>query len=257
VQAPTVSAAPAAAGQPAPRWKPRVLDGLSYLLFVLLIPPGHPLRQLYAAFDWATSDAQCAEVYKNQARGAPAYAPQVLFRILVLMYVSGTPFESATLLRLQTDVAWRWFAGLSLLGPVPTAGSLSRFRTRVGVARFEAILVELILVCDKKGLVGQLEAYFDMTGVAASASQVTPYARAVILAKALSAYLAEDAAGLAAVSPEQIAALVLEVLGEKHPSLKKVTPAQIVASQAHLAEELAHTVQGTPAWWQRLRQASA
>lgn len=258
VRAPTVIAA-AAAGQPAPRWKPRVLDGLSYLLFVLLIPPGHALRQLYAAFDWATIDAKCAEVYKNQVRGAPAYAPQVLFRILVLMFVSGTPFESATLVRLQTDVAWRWFVGLSLLGPVPTAGSgsLSRFRTRVGVARFEAILVELILVCDGKGLIGQVEAYFDMTGVAASASQVTPYARAVILAKALSAYLAEEAGGPAAVQPEQIAAIVLEVLGEKHPSLQTVQPAQIVASQTHLAQELARTVQGTPAWWQRLRQASA
>ncbi len=258
VLAPTARAAAAPeAGSPAPRWKPLVIDGLSYLLFVLLIPPGHPLRQLYAAFDWATIDAKCAEVYKNQARGAPAYAPQVLFRILVLMFVSGTPFESATLVRLQTDVAWRWFVGLSLLGPLPTAGSLSRFRTRVGVARFEALLVELILVCDGRGLIGQVEAYFDMTGVEASASQVTPYERAVILAKAMSAYLEAEAGGKSAVSPEQIAAIVLEVLGEKHPSLKEVTPAQIVASQAHLEEELARTVKGEPAWWQRLRQAIA
>jgi hypothetical protein len=72
-------------------------------------------------------------------------------------------------------VAWRWFVGVSLLAPLPTAGSLSRFRTRLGVAHFEAILVELVLVCDRQGLLGQLEAYFDMTGVAASASQVTPY----------------------------------------------------------------------------------
>jgi len=258
VLAPTArSAAAPAAGSPAPRWKPLVIDGLSYLLFVLLIPPRHPLRQLYAAFDWATIDAKCAEVYKNQERGAPAYAPQVLFRILVLMFVSGTPFESATLARLQTDVAWRWFVGLSLLGPLPTAGSLSRFRTRVGVERFEAILVELILVCDGKGLIGQVEAYFDMTGVEASASQVTPYERAVILAKALSAYLDAETGGQPAVSPEQIAAIVLEVLGEKHPSLKEVQPAQIVASQAHLEEELARTVKGEPAWWQRLRQAIA
>jgi len=250
-------AAGGAAANPGPRWKQLGIDGLSYLLFVLLIPAEHRLRQLYAAFDWAMIDTQCAEVYKNQERGAPAYAPQVLFRILVLMFVSGTPFESTTLLRLQTDVAWRWFVGLSLLGPVPTAGSLSRFRTRLGVARFEAILVELIRVCDQQGLIGQVEAYFDMTGVAASASQATPYERAVILAKALSAYLDEDAGGPAAVRPEQIAALVLEVLGEQHPSLQEVTPAQIVASQAHLEAELARTVKGEPAWWQRLRQASA
>jgi transposase len=258
VLAPTTRAAvTAAAGRPTPRWKPMLIDGLSYLLFVLLIPVGHPLRRLYAAFDWTTIDAQCAAVYQNQERGAPAYAPQVLFRILVLMFVSGTPFESATLARLQTDVAWRWFVGVSLLAPLPTAGSLSRFRTRLGVARFEALLVELILVCDRQGLLGQLEAYFDMTGVAASASQVTPYERAVILAKALSAYLAEETAGPTAVSPEQIAAIVLEVLREKHPSLQEVQPAQIVASQTQLEAELAHPGRGEPAWWPRLRQASA
>ena len=255
VLAPTVSSAAASeAGHPAPRWKQLVSDGLSYLLFVLLIPPGHTLRKLYAAFDWAAVDAKCAEVYKNQARGAPAYAPQVLFRILVLMFSSGTPFESATLQRLQTDVAWRWFVGLSVLWPIPDAGTLSRFRHRLGVERFEAILVTLLEVCDQAGLIGHLEAYFDCTGVAASASQVTPYERAVILAKALSAYLDEATGGAPAVSPVQIAALVLEVLGEKHPSLQEVQPAQIVASQAHLAEELQRTVKGTPQWWQRLRQ---
>ena len=39
------------ADRDAPRWKGLVIDGLSYLLFVLLIPSGHPLRKLYAAFD--------------------------------------------------------------------------------------------------------------------------------------------------------------------------------------------------------------
>ena len=255
VLAPTViSAASSEAGNPAPRWKRMVIDGLSYLLFVLMIPPEHTLRKLYDAFDWSTIDAKCAEVYKNQERGAPAYPPQVLFRILILMFASGTPFESATLQRLQTDVAWRWFVGLSLLHPVPNAGTLSYFRKRLGVERFEAILVELILVCEAAGLIGHLELYFDMTGVEASARQVTPYERAVILAKAMSAYLDEERGGESAVSREQIAAIVLEVLGEAHPSLKEVKPAQIVYSQDHLEQELTRTVKGEPHWWQRMYQ---
>ena len=255
VLAPTAIAVGAsAADSAAPRWKPLVIDGLSYLLFVLLIPPAHTLRKLYAAFDWSRIDAQCAAVYKNQERGAPAYAPQVLFRILVLMFISGTPFESATLQRLQTDVAWRWFVGLGVLRPLPDAGTLCRFRKRVGVARFEAILVTLLEVCDQAGLIGHLESYFDCTGVEASASQATPYERAVILAKALSAYLDEETGGAPAVSPAQIAAIVLEVLGAKHPSLQEVQPAQLVASQAHLEAEWARTVKSPPQWWQRLRQ---
>jgi transposase len=193
-------------------------------------------------------------VYKNQERGAPAYPPQVLFRVLVLMFISGTPFESATLQRLQTDVAWRWFVGLSVLWPIPDAGTLCRFRQRLGVERFEAILVTLLEACDQAGLIGHLEHYFDCTGVEASARQVTPYERAVILAKAMSAYLNEASGGESSVSQEQIAAIVLEVLGEKHPSLKEVKPVQIVSSQAHLEEELERTVKAEPQWWQRLRQ---
>ena len=50
VGCPTVSGV-GMADRDAPRWKGLVIDGLSYLLFVLLIPSGHPLRKLYAAFD--------------------------------------------------------------------------------------------------------------------------------------------------------------------------------------------------------------
>jgi hypothetical protein len=72
------------AGQP--RWKKLPLEGLSYVLFMLLVPANHGLRQLDKAIDWAQIDRRCAVVYHNQGRGAPAYRPQVLFRILVLMF---------------------------------------------------------------------------------------------------------------------------------------------------------------------------
>ena len=228
------------------------IDALSGLLYVLMIPINHPLRSLYDAIDWAQLEQLCASVYKNQKTGAPAYPPQVLFRILVLMFYSGTPFESATLRRLETDVAWRWFVGLSLLRQVPDAGTLSYFRGRLGVERFEAILIMLIIACDEAGLIGQVESYYDMTGVEASATQVTPYQRAVVLAKAMSAYLDEEQGGIGVISQEEIATIALEVLQEQHPSLKKVKPEQIVASQEKLAERLSQTFKEEPKWWQRL-----
>ena len=131
-------------GKPMPRWKRMYVDGLSYLLFVLMIPADHPVRKLYAAYDWHKVDEKSASEYENEKRGAPAYPPQVLFRILVLMFQSGTPFESQTLQRLQTDVAWRWFVGLSLLHPIPNAGTMSYFRSRLGAKLFEEILIDLI-----------------------------------------------------------------------------------------------------------------
>jgi transposase len=243
---------PSNTDNPPPRWKKMSIDALSGLLYALMIPINHPLRILYDTIDWAQIDQLSASVYKNQKTGAPAYPPQGLFRILVLMFYSGTPFESATLRQLETDVAWRWFVGLSLLRQVPDAGTLSYFRGRLGIERFEAILIMLIIACDETGLIGHLESYYDMTGVEASATQVTPYQRAVILAKAMSAYLDEEQEGLGVISQAEIATIVLEVLQEQHPSLKKVKPGQIVASQEKLAERLTQTVKEEPKWWQRL-----
>lgn len=238
-----------------PRWKQIPCDGLTCLLFALLIRPTHPLRALFDAIDWQTIAARCAPVYRNQRLGAPAYAPQVLFRVLVLMFVSGTPFESATLLRLETDVAWRWFAGLNLWCGIPDAGTLSHFRTRVGVERFEQILVDLIRACDTAGLIGHMESYYDMTGVAASATQATPYQRAVILSKALSAWLDADQGGIGTLDREQIAEIALEVLRTRHPSLKTVLPSHIVGSQDAPGSCVEEETRAVAGWWQPLLHA--
>jgi len=253
ISAPSTIESVAGSGEKAgPRWKNMSIDGLSRLLYALMIPGNHPLRRLYDAFDWGSIDRLCASEYKNQGKGAPAYPPQVLFRIIVLMFYSGTPFESATLRQLKTDVAWRWFVGLSLLWIVPDGGTLSYFRSRLGVERFEAILILLIQACDEAGLIGHLESYYDMTGVEASATQVTPYQRAVILAKAMSAYLDKEQGGIGKVSQEEIAAIALEVLQEQHPSLKKVKAEQIVVSQEKMEDKLVQTLKSEPKWWQRL-----
>ena len=240
-----------------PRWKQIPCDGVTRLLYALLVPPTHPLRALFAAFNWAWVDGQCAPPYRNRHGGAPAYAPQMLFRLLVLMFASGTPFESATLARLRTDVAWRWFVGLNLWCRVPDAGTLSRFRSRVGVERFEQILTELILVCDRAGLVGHEESYYDMTGVRASATRATPYQRAVILSRALGVWLDEHHGGVGTLDREQVAAITLEVLSARHPSLKTVSPAQIVESQDAPGSCVAQERRTGAGWWQHLLTALA
>ena len=240
-----------------PRWKQISCDGFTRLLFALLISPTHPLRALFDAFDWAWIDGHCALPYRNQHSGAPAYAPQMLFRALVLMFLSGTPFESATLRRLETDVAWRWFVGLNLWCRVPDAGTLSRFRSRVGVERFEQILTECILVCDRAGLIGHLESYYDMTGVAGSATKATPYQRAVILSKALSLWLDADHDGIGTLDREHIATITIEALRTVHPSLTTVSPSQLVTSQDAPGSCVAEDSRAGAMWWQRLLTALA
>jgi transposase len=239
-----------------PRWKRIACDGLTRLVWAVLIPPAHWLRPLFDAYAWDTIDARCAASYQNQRGGAPAYAPQMLFRVLVLMFASGTPFESRTLERVQTDVVWRWFVGLNLWCGTPDAGTLSHFRSRIGVEQFEQIFLDLLLACEQAGLVGHVDSYYDMTGVAASATQATPYQRAVILSKALSAWLDAEQGGVGTLEGEQIAAIALEVLATRHPSLKTVEPSQIVASQGGggCVAEARLAVAG---WWHRLTQAMA
>jgi transposase len=238
-----------------PRWKQIPCDGLTRLLYTLMIPETDPLRVLFEAFDWSKVDALCAQPYRNQHSGAPAYAPQMLFRGLVAMFVSGTPFESATLARLKTDLTWRWFVGLNLWCGEPDAGTLSHFRTRMGAERFEQILTECILACDRAGLVGHEEVYYDMTGVAASATQATPYQRAVILSKMLSVWLDAEQGGVGTLDREQVAEIALEVLVAQHPSLKKVDASHIVASQDAPGNCVGDKSRAVSGWWQRLTQA--
>jgi hypothetical protein len=124
-----------------------------------------------------------------------------------------------------------------------------------GGERFEQIFTDLLLVCDQAGLVGHGESYYDMTGVAASATQATPYQRAVILSKALSTWLDADHGGVGTLDRDDIAAIALEVLAAQHPSLKTVEPSQLVESQQASGGCVSEDRLAGSAWWPRLVQA--
>ena len=62
-------------GSDAPRWKVHSLDVLSGLLFLLKVSANHELVRLWAAIDWAASNALCAPLYYNAHGGPHAWAP--------------------------------------------------------------------------------------------------------------------------------------------------------------------------------------
>lgn len=242
------------------RWKENVLDTFSLIVYLLAISPGHKLVQLIQAIDWGKIDEWGAAVYENGEQGAPAYAPQVLFRMLLLMALYGVRFESQLVDLVATNMTWRWFCGFGVLTPIPTAATLCNFRQRMGAERFERILCWLILQCYEAGLITLEEAYFDFTGVEASATQLTPYQRVVVLAKALNAYvegldsntIAEDE-GIASVLQQLIIEVAQDVLSEKHPSVEKLSVEQLARSLDRLDEQVGEMPQG-PRWWHRVRQ---
>jgi transposase len=243
-----------------PRWKIITLDVFSFLIYLLVIPAGHKLVQLIQVIDWLEIDRRCADCYENAKHGARAYAPQVLFRLLLLLFLYNLAFESELIQQTQTQIVWRWFCGLSLLVPMPTASTLCHFRKRLGVERFEKILIWLLQQCEAVGLVGHLEAYFDFTAVEACATPLTPYQRTVVMAKALSAYLAgieeksvDAKAPLTPILRQLVMEVAQEVMAEQHPSVKKLQPEQLLRSQERMDERIAQQPQG-PRWWVRLCQ---
>jgi transposase len=237
------------------------LDLFSVVVYLLLISPGHKLVELFRAIDWHEIDRRCAEVYENAKHGARAYAPQVLFRMLLLLALYGIRFESSLVRQIETQVAWRWFCGFGLLTTIPTAATLCYFRQRLKSAKFIELMVWLIQQCDQVGMIGFGEAYFDFTGVVASATPLTPYQRAVVLAKALDTYLAGLDEGRIAANAELkpiLRQLIIEaaqaVMSESHTSVKKLRPESLSRSLDLLNERVARMPRG-PRWWQQICRA--
>ena len=244
------------------RWKKPHLDLFSLVVYLLLLSPRHKLKRLLQSIDWGEIDRRCGELYENKERGSRAYAPQILYRMLLLVVVYGLRFESSLLEQMESNLAWRWFCGFGVLTPLPTAATLCYFRQRLGPQKFEEILGWLIQECEQAGLVDLEEAYFDFTGVTAGATPLTTYQRVLVMAQALSAYVAGlDTPSMAesdlkaALRPLIIAA-AQTVMSEPHPSVAKLKATQLANSLTQLEAKVAAMPRG-PGWWQRICQTLA
>jgi len=223
-------------GDEAPRWKQACIDVLSWLLFLLKVPVGHGLFALWQAVDWVAINQICASAYHNAHGGQRAWAPAQMVALLILMFLYGVPHETTLLARVSENVVWCWFCGFGFFGPWPDHCALYDFRQRIGLARFEAILTQVILACLEAGLVSNDLVSFDLTPVVASGHRWSPYERAVILTRALIRYLelswADQRPG--EPFPEALRRLAAEVALEvlPHKALDSVKPERVVESVA-------------------------
>jgi transposase len=86
----------------------------SYVPMEKRIPQDHPLRRVRAMTDtalrgmWANFDAMYARV------GRPSIAPERLLRALLLQMLYSVRSERQLMERLEYDLLFRWFVGLSL-----------------------------------------------------------------------------------------------------------------------------------------------
>lgn len=257
-------------------WRHSALDLLSQLVYLLLIPTEHFLVRLDREVDLSFVDEECADCYKWQPGkpGRPPWPAQLMFRLLLLMFLFGVPCETQLVLELQVNLLWRWFVGLGVLEKVPDHSTLHDFRKRLGPQRFVRLLARILVLCQEWGLVGNLHLYFDCTAVLASATAFTPYQRAVLLALAINRYLERleaqqvadpstalrlrsgqgsgQAPSLVVSLRQLVVEVALEAVGSD--SLHKVSPEQIARSLARWEEQAEAMPQG-PHWQAPLTQA--
>ena len=104
--------------------------------------------------------------------GRPPIDPVILVKYLLVGFLYGIPSERQIELRIQTDIALRWYLGLDLFDHVPDHSTISQLRRRKPAFRnvFRRLFEEVVRQCIEKGLVSGRVVATDSTHVKANAS---------------------------------------------------------------------------------------
>ncbi len=133
-----------------------------------LVPGDNFYRHLEAKLDLSFVRDLVRTTYKDSGR--PAVDPRVFFKLQLVMFFEGIRSERE-LVRVAADrLSVRWYLGYNLDEALPDHSSLTRIRTRYGLAVFRRFFEAIVEQCREAGLVWGKELYFDATQVKADAS---------------------------------------------------------------------------------------
>ena len=130
-----------------------------------VIPKDHFLKLLDKAVDFSFVNELCRDAYTPDF-GRPAYEPEMMFKVIFLQFlydISDRRIEEEVNLQL----AFKWFAGLTIDESPPDSSSLTRFRARLGEERFAQIFNQIVEIAREKGLISDRLSIVDSTDIKA------------------------------------------------------------------------------------------
>ncbi len=137
-----------------------------------LVPADHFLRTIDTMIDFQFIEEKLAAYY-SPTIGRPSIPPITLFKMMFIGYFYGIRSERQLEKELQTNVAYRWFLGLSLTDRIPDHSTISWNRqTRfLDTTVFEDIFNAIVRQAEGHGLVDGRILVSDSTHVKANANK--------------------------------------------------------------------------------------
>lgn len=134
-----------------------------------LVPANHFYRQLEATLDLRFVYELVKDKYAPSI-GRPSIDPVVFFKLQLIMFFEGIRSERQLMATVNVNLAHRWYIGYDLNEAVPDHSSLSKIRSRYGLAVFQRFFEQVVELCMKAGLVWGKELYFDGSKIRANAA---------------------------------------------------------------------------------------
>lgn len=137
----------------------------------LLVPQDHLLRKINDIFDWNFVYELTEDLYSSNT-GRPSIDPVIIIKVLFLEYLDNNGSVRKTLERCQTDIAYRYFLGLSLYDSIPHHTTFSKLYERKfkDTNLFKDIFDHITQSAIDLGVIDQENIFVDSTHVKACAN---------------------------------------------------------------------------------------
>jgi transposase len=130
----------------------------------------HLLRRVDRILELSFVRELTAACYAN-GLGRPSIDPEVYFRMQLVAYLYGITSDRRLCEEVRYNLAYRWFCRLPVDEESPDHSSLSRIRDRYGEEIFAKAFRQIVVLCQKRGLVKeQCRVITDATLIAADAA---------------------------------------------------------------------------------------